>query len=56
MADDKVNLKPYLKNDLLSKLAELLYRNTFQPISNMLARWKARRAAKHWEKVLKNLP
>lgn len=42
MNNEPVNLKPYLKNSVLHKTADVLYRNVIEPVLNLFAHIKDR--------------
>lgn len=50
-----VDLKPFLKNSIFHKVASVLYRGIFQPISDLLERMSAKRTAKMVERALRNI-
>lgn len=56
MSDNqKVDMKPYLKNSIFHKVADVLYRYGFQPVQDMVDAFFARRTAKMVERELRRI-
>lgn len=53
--EQPADLKSFLKNSILHKLASVVYNNIFQPISDMLERLSAKRTAKMVERALRDI-
>jgi hypothetical protein len=55
MNNEPVDMKPFLKNSIFHKVADVLYRYGFQPVQDLVDDFFAKRTAKMVERELRRI-